>query len=394
MKRLTSVALPVAGCLLALHLSRAATFNVLIPDEFNKVVDTNTVLVTNGYMNCWIEGPVWVPSGGGYLLFSAMDTSNKLMKLVPPHAISISLSPPANTLYNGNLLDAQERLISCEAGGAALRVVMTTNGVATPLCSTCAGLKFYSPNDLAIQSDGTIWFTDPGYNGGIGAPPQPGFQTNYYVYRFNPTNGNATCLPVITSGILKPNGICFSPDESLLYVADSDTSRHRILVYSVSSSNTLSGGSVFATIPSGIPDGIKCDADGRVYSSSATGVQIYLPDGRLIGSILIPNTTPNLCFGDADWKTLYIVAQPQVYSIRMKVAGEPSLKRIQIQASGTGQPMVCWPAPSTGFQLESSPDLVTWTPVTDPLQVSNGLNNLTLDPTNPAAFYRLNKPVP
>jgi gluconolactonase len=393
MTKFVSVGLPIAGSIIALHLA-AATFDIRIPDEFNQVVDTNTVLVTNGYVNAWIEGPVWVPADGGYLVFSAMDTSNKLMKLVPPYGISVFLSPPANTLYNGNLLDAQERLISCQAGGAGLRVVMTTNGVITPLASTCAGLKFYSPNDLAIKSDGTIWFTDPGYNGGIGSPPQPGFQKGYYVYRFDPSNGNATCTAVITNGIIRPNGICFSPDESLLYVADSDTSRHRILRYSVSSSNTLSGGAVFATIANGIPDGIKCDAQGRVYSSSATGVQIYLPDGRLIGAILIPNTVPNLCFGDADWKTLYIVAQPQVYSIRLQVAGEPSIKHLQIQSTAGGPPAIFWPAPSTGFQLETTTDLKDWSVVPDPPVVSNGMKIVTLDTTNAAAFFRLDKVVP
>jgi gluconolactonase len=309
----------------------------------------------------------------------------------------VFLAPPANTLFNGNTLDAQERLVSCQGGGAGLRVVMTTNGVITPLASTCNGLKFYSPNDLAVKSDGTIWFTDPGYNGGIGSPPQPGFQGGYYVYRFDPTNGNASCVPIITNTFLRPNGICFSPDETLLYVADSDTTRHHIRVYSVSTSNTLSGGSVFCTVSNGIPDGIRCDVDGRIYSSSANGVHIFLPDGRMIGRIIIANTVANLCFGGPDWKTLFIVAQPRVYSIPLKVAGTPSLKSLKVEGVVAGQVTVSWPAPSTGFQLETTDDLGpagTWTPVPDQPVVTDGLNTLSFETTNAAAFYRLNKPVP
>jgi gluconolactonase len=382
----------LAGCLAA---SAAGIFDIRIPAEFDRVVDTNAVLTTNATVNVWLEGPVWVPADGGYLVFSAMDSSNRLLKIVPPNTVSVFLAPPANTLYNGNLLDAQERLISCQAGGAGLRVVMVTNGVVTPLASTCNGSNFYSPNDLAVKSDGTIWFTDPGYNGGIGSPPQMGFQGGYYVYRFNPTNGNATCTPVITNTLLRPNGVCFSPDESLLYVADSDTARHHIRVYSVSASNTLSGGTVLITISNGVPDGIRCDVDGRIYSSSANGVQIFLPDGRMIGRIITANTVANLCFGGPDWKTLYIVAQPRVYSIPLKVAGTPSLKRLQLQGA-SGQVTLSWPAPSTGFQLETTGDLASggWTTVTDTSQVTNGLKAVSLEPTNRAAFFRLNKPVP
>jgi gluconolactonase len=376
-------------------LQAAGVFNVLLPAEFSKVVDTNTaVLTTNATINYWLEGPVWVPADGGYLIFSSMGSNNRLKKLVPPNTVSNFLIPPANTLYNGNTLDVQERLISCQGGAAGLRVVMVTNGVVTPLVSTCNGLKFYSPNDVVVKSDGTVWFTDPGYNGGVGSPPQPGFQGGYYVYRFNPTNGNATCTPVITNALVRPNGICFSPDESLLYVADADTARHHIRVYSVSASNTLSGGSVFATISNGIPDGIRCDVAGRVYSSAENGVHIFLPDGRLIGRIIIPNTVANLCFGGPDWKTLYLTAQPRVYSIPLKVAGAASLKKLRVTADGA-RARVTWPAPSTGFQLETSGAVHSglWAPVADVPVVTNGLNTITFEATNAAAFFRLNKPV-
>jgi gluconolactonase len=390
------VRLLLSGALLALQtvVQAASIFDILVPAEFDRVIDTNSVLTTNvPNLNYWLEGPVWVPSGGGYLVFSAMGSHNRLKKLVPPTTLTDFLVPPANTLYNGNLLDAQERLISCQAGGAGLRIVMVTNGVVTPLASTCNGLKFYSPNDLAVKLDGTIWFTDPGYDGGVGAPPKDGFQRGYYVYRFDPTDGNATCVPVITNGLVRPNGICFSPDESLLYVADSDNARHHIRVYSVSSSNTLSGGSVFCTISNGVPDGIRCDVDGRVWSSSANGVHIFLPDGTLIGRIIIANTVANLCFGGPLWKTLYIVAQPRVYSIPVKVAGTPSLKMLAASAA-PGRIALSWPSPSTGFQLETAEALESgiWANVPDVPLVTNGLLTLTFERTNECAFYRLRKP--
>ena len=374
----------------------AGIFDIRIPAEFNRVVDTNiAVLTTNASINYWLEGPVWVAGDGGYLVFSAMDANNRLKKLVPPATVTDFLVPAANTLFNGNTLDAQERLLSCQAGGAGLRVVMVTNGVVTPLVSTCAGLKFYSPNDLVVKSDGTVWFTDPGYNGGIGAPPQPGFQRGYYVYRFDPANGDATCTPVITN-LVRPNGLCFSPDESQLYVADSDNFRHHIRLYSVSSSNTLSGGSVFATIANGIPDGIRCDAEGRLYSSSANGVWIFMPDGRLIGRIATPKTVANLCFGGADWHTLFITAQPYVLSITLKVAGAVSLKKLQISASTGPSVRVAWPWPSTGLQLQVSPTLEpgAWTQVQGAPSVSNGFYVIETNLTNSPAFFRLGQQPP
>ena len=202
------------GILLFVQAVRGVTFQIADPVEFAKIINTNSTLTTNAYINTWLEGPVWIPNGS-YLLFCD-QSNNRLKKLVPPTTVTDYLVPPANTLINGTTLDAQERVIAAEAGGVALQIVTITNGVAAPLCSRCNGLKFYSPNDVVVKSDGTVWFTDPGYNGGIGNPPQSGFEPGYYVYRFNPTNGNASCVAVITSGLIRPNGLSFSPDESKL----------------------------------------------------------------------------------------------------------------------------------------------------------------------------------
>jgi len=377
------------GLIFLAYAARAVTFQIADPVEFAKIIDTNSVLTTNATDNAWLEGPVWIPSGG-YLLFCDQG-NNRLKKVVPPSTTMTDyLAPAANTLINGTTLDAQERIIAAEAGGAALRIVMITNGTVTALCSTCNGLKFYSPNDVVVKGDGTIWFTDPGYNGGIGSPPQPGFQPGYYVYRFDPTNGNASCVPVITNVLIRPNGLVFSPDESKLYVADSDNSRHNIRVYSVSSSNTLSGGTVFATVTNGIPDGIRCDSEGRIWSSGGDGAYIFAKDGHLIGKIKFGKIS-NLCFGGPQYKTIYMTGQPVVTSLPVLVAGEPAIKKLKMN-SDSGNLSLSWPAPSTGFVLQES-DVVdtpdSWIDSALMPVATNGTNVVTIDPTNSARFYRL-----
>jgi len=287
----------------------------------------------------------------------------------------------------------QERLLGCQAGSAGLRIAMITNGVATSLVTTCNGLKFYSPNNVAVKSDSTIWFTDPGYNSGISVtvPPPAGFPSGYYVYWFNPTNGNATCVPVITNGVVRPNGICFSPDETKLYVADSDNARHRIQVYSVSASNTLSGGGVFANITNGVPDGIHCDVDGRVWSSGGDGVYIFAAaDGHLIGKIRFLRTA-NLCFGGPQYKTLYMTGQPIVTSIPVRVAGTPALKQLQHSFNGN-QLNLAWPAPSTGFALQENDQISSsagWANSTLIVTPTNGQNVAQVQATNEGRFFRL-----
>jgi gluconolactonase len=379
----------LSGILLLAQVARAVTFQIADAVEFAKIINTNAVFTTNATDNAWLEGPVWIPSGN-YLLFCDQG-NNKLKKVVPPSTTATDyLAPAANTLINGTTLDAQERIIAAEAGSAALRIAMITNGVTTALCSTCNGLKFYSPNDVVVKSDGTIWFTDPGYNGGVGNPPQPGFQAGYYVYRFNPTNGNASCVPVITSVLIRPNGLCFSPDESKLYVSDSDNTRHNIRVYTVSPSNTLSGGTVFATITNGNPDGIRCDIDGRVWSSGGDGAYIFAKDGHLIGKIKF-GIIANICFGGPQYKTIYMTGQPVVTSLPVLVAGTPAIKTLQIN-SDAGNVSVSWPAPSTGFVLQESDALEvpdSWTDSSLTPVPTNGTNSVSIDATNNAHFFRL-----
>jgi gluconolactonase len=379
----------LGGLVLFAQTAVAVQFQIADPAEFNKIIDTNAVFTTNAFLNSWIEGPVWMPDGQ-FLLFSDMG-NNKLKRLDPPNTLSDFLSPPAQTKYNGNTLDLQERLVSCQSGSSGLRVVLTSNGVATPLVTNCNGLKFISPNDLCVKSDGSIWFTDTGADSGI-ALGTPGFQSGYNVYRFYQTNGGATVLPVITNGLQRPNGICFSPDETRLYVADDGINWNlkTIRVYSVTSSNTLTGGSLFCSVGSGIADGMKCDVNGRLWTSSGQGVEIFAPDGHLIGKILMTRTA-NLCFGGPQYKTLYTVGQPYVCSFPVRVAGAVSIRKLAVR-NEDDQIRVSWPAPSRGFTLQSAevPDAgAVWSDIAEGPQVTNGMNEATLPATNAAQFFRL-----
>jgi gluconolactonase len=390
--------------------SRAASiFEVVVPSEFSNVVDTSSAVITTNTSvtlgsGTILEGPTWVPGNPGYLLFSIFTYNNYantyagLRKLVLPSTMTTNLLPAAYTVHNGSTLDNQERFITCQSGTAGLQVVMITNNtVVTSLCSTWRGLKFYSPNDVVVKSDGTIWFTDPGFNGNQATPPQSGYAPLHAVYRFDPSNGNASCWMVISNtAIFRPNGLCFSPDERLLYLADYDNKYIR--VYSVSSTNTLSELGQLPTLPKGNPDGIRCDADGRVYSSSSSGVHIYMPwpDGRRIGRIITTNVN-NLCFGGADGHTLFIASAPNILSIPLKVTGTASIKRLQVAQMGDASVRVAWPWPSTGFQLQSrsAVDTGNWSRVPYNPTVSNGLNMIQFDPsTNSVAFFRLCLPSP
>ena len=284
------------------------------------------------------------------------------------------------------MLDLQERLVSCQSG--KLQVAMLIDGVVTPLVTHYNYTnKFYGLNDLTMKSDGTIWFTDPGTDSGLPGPPQSGFQPSYAVYRFYETNGNATVLQVDDS-LVRPNGICLSPDEKKLYVVDTGVTPSLIKVFDVTSSNTVTGGMPFTT--GNKFDGIKCDVDGRVWAGEENGVAIYAPDGHLIGRILFSRVT-NLCFGGPHYKTLYMVGKPYVTSIPVLTPGRPSLKKLKASVSGN-QVMLSWPAPSTGFALEETNPLSStseWHSVTASPAALNGTNNVTVPASNSTSFYRL-----
>jgi gluconolactonase len=263
------------------------------------------------------EGPVWISGSNGHLIFTDIP-SNELMQWSRGNGLSTFRVAPKNIsatdFYNGNTLDREGRLLTCVQGA---RCVTRTekDGTVVTLVDHCNGGRLNSPNDIIVKSDGTIYFSDPDYE----ITSEQREQAGNYVFRYDPATGEVT--PVVKD-LVEPNGLCFSPDERILYVDDSSLVRHNIWAYDVRPGGTLANGRIFGVISEGVPDGMRCDVEGRLYSASAIGVQIFAPDGALIGKILVPEkATANFCFGDDDHKTLYITATHSLYSIRLAVAG-------------------------------------------------------------------------
>lgn len=268
----------------------------------------------------WAEGPVWFDDGG-YLLFSDIP-NQRMLRYVEGGGISVFRTP--SNFTNGNTRDRQGRLVSCEHG---LRRVTRTevDGTITVLAESFNGKRLNSPNDVVVRSDGSVWFTDPTYGilsdyEGYKADPE---QKTRNVYRLEPDTG---AIEVMLDDFLQPNGLAFSPDESLLYVADSGAShvegapRH-IRVFDVIDGRKLANGRVFAAIDNGIPDGIRLDISGNLWSSAADGVHCFAPDGTLLGKILVPQTVANLTFGGRRRNRLFITATKSLYSIYVTATG-------------------------------------------------------------------------
>lgn len=269
----------------------------------------------------WAEGPAWF-AAGRYLVFSDIP-NNRIMRFdETDSSMSVFRQPSNNT--NGNTTDRQGRLISCEH--QTRRVTRTEhNGSITVLASHFNGKRFNSPNDVVEKSDGSIWFTDPSY--GIltdyeGDKSEPEL-ARCDVYRIDP-NGTIT---IVADDFLKPNGLAFSPDESVLYVADTGASHaaggpKNIRQFSVNADGkTLGKSKLFADCTAGFFDGFRIDEQGHIWTSAFDGVHCYLPDGNLIGKILIPEIVGNVCFGGAKRNRLFICATTSLYSAYLAVNG-------------------------------------------------------------------------
>ncbi len=285
------------------------TFVMADDDAFRQLVPADAKLEKLGTGMKFVEGPVWSDKEAGFLIFSDIPASE--LKIWT-QADGVATWATDSNEANGNTRDGQGRLISCEHG--TRRITMVERGEdRITLVDIHDGKKLNSPNDAVVKSDGTIWFTDPTY--GLGKRPKE--QSANHVFVFDPRTKQ---IKPVVSDFVQPNGLCFSPDEKKLYIADSDKPRH-IRVFDVQPDNTLTNGKVFATIDQGIPDGIRCDEKGNVWSSAGDGVQVFAPDGKLIGRVLIPESAANLCFGGADGKTLFITAKTSLYAIKTSVRG-------------------------------------------------------------------------
>lgn len=269
----------------------------------------------------WAEGPAYFPAGR-YLVWSDIPNDRMMRFDETSGAVSVFRHPAGYS--NGNTVDRQGRLVTCEHGNR--RVTRTEHdGSITVLASQHQGKRLNSPNDVVVKSDGSVWFTDPAY--GIDSDYE-GHKADSeigacHVYRIDPQSGD---VRIAADDFVRPNGIAFSPDETRLYVADTgathvkDGPRH-IRVFDVSADGGLSGGQVFATCTQGLFDGFRLDEAGRIWTSAGDGVHCYDPDGTLIGKILVPEGVANVVFGGPKRNRLYICATTSLYAIMLPVNG-------------------------------------------------------------------------
>jgi gluconolactonase len=269
----------------------------------------------------WAEGPVWF-GDGGYLLFSDIPNNRIMRWLEDTGEISVFRSPSHNS--NGHTRDCQGRLITCEHD--TRRVTRTEyDGSITVLMDHFQGKPLNAPNDVVVKSDGSIWFTDPGYGimfnyEGHRAP----FELSAVVYRLDPMTREAT---VVVEDMSKPNGLCFSPDESRLYVVDSGSTPRVIRVYEVVGGSGLANGGLFVDMSPGTSDGIRCDVDGNLWAAAGSGgegfdgVHIFAPDGDRIGQILLPEKCANICFGGVKRNRLFMAASQSIYALYVETQG-------------------------------------------------------------------------
>jgi len=257
----------------------------------------------------WVEGPVWF-GDAGCLLFSDIP-NNRILRWTPEGVTTFRA--PSN-YSNGHTRDREGRLVSCEHGSR--RVTRTElDGSITVIADGYMGKRLNSPNDVVVSGDGAIWFTDPHY--GI-MTDYEGFKADQEltcnVYRVDPAGG----IEAVITEMHCPNGLAFSPDESLLYVADTGRMFHpdpqHIRVFEMVDGRPREG-RLFHTITPGCADGMRVDTDGNLWSSARDGVHCIAPDGTLLGKVLVPEVVSNLCFGGRAKHQLFITATTSVYSV-------------------------------------------------------------------------------
>lgn len=291
--------------------------NVEIRDERLRAIvgdDISFEKFGSGFL--FTEGPVWHPNEQ-HLTFSDMP-GDIMRRWDSANGVRIFRQPCSKS--NGLVYDPQGRLLICEH--ATSRVTrLEADGTLTVLASHWQGKELNSPNDIARRHDGTIYFTDPTYGRaeyyGLPRPQQLGFQG---VYRIDSGGG----LKLLADDFKQPNGLCFSLDERRLFV--NDTERQHIRVFDVGADGGISGGKVWAETTgegAGAPDGMKIDAVGNIYCCGPGGIHVFDPDAQCLGVVRVPEYVANFCWGDSDYRSLFITASTSLYRIRTRVPGHP-----------------------------------------------------------------------
>lgn len=278
------------------------------------------------YSGCrWAEGPAYL-AAGRYLVWSDIPNDRVMRWDETDGSVSVFQQPVGNS--NGHAVDRQGRLLRCEHRGRCVSRI-EHDGRRTVLAAQFEGKRLNSPNDLVVKSDASIWFTDPTYGidsdyEGDAAPSEIGASN---VYRID---GDTGALQCVVAGMVQPNGLAFSPDESRLYVADTGAShradgpRHlRCFAMRGDGKGVADKGPVFAECDSGLFDGLRVDRHGNVWTSAADGVHCFDPDGVLLGKIRVPEVVANVCFGGPKRNRLFICATTSLYAAYLNTAGAP-----------------------------------------------------------------------
>jgi gluconolactonase len=307
--------LPYLSAGIDIHKEQVMSLEVISPQVLELVAaDARVEQLAGGCQ--FTEGPVW-HRRDHYLLFSDIP-ANRMKKWTPAEGMVDFRVPSGKS--NGLTYDRQGRLVACEH--ANRRVSRTEpDGRVVTLASHYQGKKLNSPNDVVVRSDGAIYFSDPPY--GLGAEfGVPAAQELPYqgVYRLSP---DAQHLSLLIDDFDRPNGLCFSPDEKLLYI--NDTARMHVRVFPVMDDGTIGPGRVFAEEKGegGAPDGMKVDVRGNVYVTGPGGIWILSPQGELLGTVRIPEGAANLAWTGPEWRTLIVTATTSIYRVECKVAGIP-----------------------------------------------------------------------
>jgi gluconolactonase len=306
-----------------------STTPIRYPDPDLRVLDPRFERVVLGFAaieriagHCrFTEGPVWF-GDGRYLLWS--DIPNDRIMRWEEETGRVSVFRRPSHYANGNTRDRQGRLITCEHDSQQLTRT-EYDGSITVLAETFDGKRLTGPNDVIVKSDGSIWFSDNGagtrgnYLGHKATQELP-----FRVYRLDPTSGAMT---VVVEDMERPNGLCFSPDESKLYVVDTPAGRKTVHVYEVGDHGTkLAAGRLFFDAMPGYADGIRCDTEGNLWcgfsgGEGQDGVAVFAADGKMIGRILLPERCANLCFGGRKRNRLFMAASQSVYSVYVEAQG-------------------------------------------------------------------------
>jgi gluconolactonase len=267
----------------------------------------------------WAEGPAYLDGG---VVWSDIPNNRMLRWDEATGAVSVFRAP--SDFANGNTLDPQGHLVTCEHG--TRRVTRTErDGSITVLADRFDGKRLNSPNDVVVRSDGSVWFTDPSY--GIDSDEE-GYQAESeigacHLYRVDPDSGE---VRIAADDFVMPNGLAFSVDERRLYVSDTGATKieggpAHIRVFDVGDDGSLSGGEVFATSTAGLFDGFRFDTDGRLWTSAGDGVHCLDPDGTLIGKVRLSEETANVVFGGPARDRLFITATSSLYAVAVAVRG-------------------------------------------------------------------------